>query len=192
MPLKLRFNICDMRYVKATMTENEKAGKHCGASICLNADTNANVIVNANVNEKANVNVNANENVDVDVNVNVNMNANANVNANTNANANANANVDVDVNVNANANANVDVNVNANVNVNVNVDVDVNANMNATSGSLHAPRGTFLEAVLLLWARWHHLFSVQANMYVQSLTLSSMAQENANKTKNYQQKMQYK
>ena len=31
--------------------------------------------------------------------------------------------------------------------------------------------------------RWQHLFPVQTNQYVQSLTLSSMAQENANKIK---------
>ena len=44
------------------------------------------------------------------------------------------------------------------------------------------PRGTFHGAVLSLCARWRHLFPFQANMYVQSLTLSSMAQEKANNT----------
>ena len=43
--------------------------------------------------------------------------------------------------------------------------------------------GTFLEAVLSLSTRWKHLLPVQANQYVQSLTLSSMAQENTNKTR---------
>ena len=47
--------------------------------------------------------------------------------------------------------------------------------------------GTFPGAVLSLYARWH-LFPVQANLYVQSLILSSMAQENANNSKTITQK----
>ena len=43
--------------------------------------------------------------------------------------------------------------------------------------------GTFLGAVLSIYTRWQHLFLGQVNLYVQSLTLSSMAQQNANKIK---------
>ena len=43
--------------------------------------------------------------------------------------------------------------------------------------------GTFHEAGFSLCNRCQHLFPVQANLCVQRLTLSSVAQENANKTK---------
>ena len=36
------------------------------------------------------------------------------------------------------------------------------------------PMGTFLGTVLSICARWQHLFPVQANLYVQSLTRSSI------------------
>ena len=42
--------------------------------------------------------------------------------------------------------------------------------------------GTFHSAVLLLCTRWRHQFLVQENLCVQRLMLSSMAQDNANKT----------
>ena len=43
--------------------------------------------------------------------------------------------------------------------------------------------GTFHWTVLLLCNRWRNLFPVQENLCVQRLTLGSMAQDNANKTK---------
>ena len=45
-----------------------------------------------------------------------------------------------------------------------------------------APMGTFHGAVLSLFARCQHLFPVHKDLSMQRLTLSSMAQENANKT----------
>ena len=52
-----------------------------------------------------------------------------------------------------------------------------------TTQMLLIPMGGFLDAVLSIFARWRHLFPVQANLYMQRLALSSIAEENAIKTK---------
>ena len=47
--------------------------------------------------------------------------------------------------------------------------------------------GTFPSAILSLLTRWRHHFQVQENLCVQRLTLSSIVQDNANKTQTMNQ-----